>query len=348
MIDFRYHLVSLVAVFLALAVGIVLGAGPLAQPIGETLTGQVDRLREDRNALSNQLTESKEKLATSEQVANAFADRIFDHVLSGVNVALVVLPGADGEDVKNVNGKITQAGGVISAQINLREEFFSPAKKAYREALSGQIAQYLEDTSRATTPESTLAAAVGQLVFTGENEALTGILSVADTPLLQVVTPAKTPARVGVVIGPRSDKTKAPANRPETPDKKDKNPEPGYLELAHTLNSFAGGIVIFGAALKPTDLISVVRTEANPVPTLDGIGTASALLTLPFTLVASINGKAEAWGTGMGATALVPDLDLKVAPAPPQPAPTNPGQSGVGDAPQNPPPPHENPGAPAA
>ena len=51
MIDFRYHLVSLVAVFLALAVGIVLGAGPLKEPIGATLTQRVQQLRNDRDAL---------------------------------------------------------------------------------------------------------------------------------------------------------------------------------------------------------------------------------------------------------------------------------------------------------
>ena len=33
MIDFRYHIVSLVAVFLALAVGLVLGTTALNQPI---------------------------------------------------------------------------------------------------------------------------------------------------------------------------------------------------------------------------------------------------------------------------------------------------------------------------
>lgn len=130
MIDFRYHLVSLVAVFLALAVGIVLGAGPLAQPIGDTLTGQVDKLREDRNALSNQLTETKAKLATSDKVGEQFAGRIFNNVLSGVQVALVVLPGADGEDVKNVSAKLGQAGGAVSAQVNLRPEFFSADKKS--------------------------------------------------------------------------------------------------------------------------------------------------------------------------------------------------------------------------
>ena len=40
-IDFRYHLVSLVSIFLALAVGIVLGAGPLKERLGNTLTGEV-------------------------------------------------------------------------------------------------------------------------------------------------------------------------------------------------------------------------------------------------------------------------------------------------------------------
>ncbi|HUV47611.1 MAG TPA: copper transporter, partial [Actinomycetes bacterium] len=33
MIDFRYHIVSIVAIFMALAVGIVLGSGPLKDDI---------------------------------------------------------------------------------------------------------------------------------------------------------------------------------------------------------------------------------------------------------------------------------------------------------------------------
>ena len=37
MIDFRYHLVSIISIFMALAVGIVLGAGPLQGQIGDTL-----------------------------------------------------------------------------------------------------------------------------------------------------------------------------------------------------------------------------------------------------------------------------------------------------------------------
>ena len=48
MIDFRYHLVSIIAVFFALAAGIVLGAGTFDEAADQALTSQVSDLR-DRN-----------------------------------------------------------------------------------------------------------------------------------------------------------------------------------------------------------------------------------------------------------------------------------------------------------
>ena len=40
MISFRYHIVSIVSVFLALAVGIALGGGPLKGEVDNTLVDQ--------------------------------------------------------------------------------------------------------------------------------------------------------------------------------------------------------------------------------------------------------------------------------------------------------------------
>src|SRR5690625_7376636 len=57
MIDFRYHLVSLISVFLALAVGIVLGAGPLREILGDQLAGQVEQLRTEQDQLRSQADE---------------------------------------------------------------------------------------------------------------------------------------------------------------------------------------------------------------------------------------------------------------------------------------------------
>ena len=46
MISFRYHIVTLVSVFLALAVGVALGGGPLKGEVDNTLVEQVKNDRE--------------------------------------------------------------------------------------------------------------------------------------------------------------------------------------------------------------------------------------------------------------------------------------------------------------
>ena len=322
MIDFGYHLVSLVAVFLALAVGIILGAGPLADPIGDTLTGQVDKLREDRNQLNDQLTQAQSRINVQDQTVEQFAPRIFNGLLQGTGVALVVLPDAEAEDVKSVSEIVTAAGGSVNAQINLQDSFFAPAKQAYRDALSGQIRQYLTDTARATTPESTLAAAIGQLIFTGQNDSLSGILTVEETPLIQVANPATQPARSAIIVGSGPLK---PQN--EKQQKASEKRTKSIVEFAQTLNTFASGVVLYGSAQGENDLLTKVRAGGNPVPTVDGIGTKTSLLSLPFALVARMNGTAGAWGSEQKASALVPPFMEVPAPPAPTEAPAAPVDS---------------------
>jgi Ca2+/Na+ antiporter len=53
-IDFRYHLVSIVAVFLALAVGVVLGSAALNGPVVAGLRKSVSTLRHEEDNLGSQ------------------------------------------------------------------------------------------------------------------------------------------------------------------------------------------------------------------------------------------------------------------------------------------------------
>ena len=50
MINFRYHVVSLTAVFLALAIGLVVGTAALNGPVADTLSDQVDRAAQGQHA----------------------------------------------------------------------------------------------------------------------------------------------------------------------------------------------------------------------------------------------------------------------------------------------------------
>ena len=63
MIDFRYHLVSLASVLIALAIGIVLGAGPLKEGISESLNSQVVQLRKEKTDLRTDLDDAQKSLS---------------------------------------------------------------------------------------------------------------------------------------------------------------------------------------------------------------------------------------------------------------------------------------------
>ena len=59
MISFRYHIVSIVSVFLALAIGVALGGGPLKGEVDNTLVDQVKADRKTKVDLQAQITALK-------------------------------------------------------------------------------------------------------------------------------------------------------------------------------------------------------------------------------------------------------------------------------------------------
>ena len=91
MIDFRYHIVSLIAVFLALAVGVVLGAGPLGGTFGEQLTAQVETLRQEKEALRIELEDAR---ADNEDLVT-FVDSAAAQLLPGTLTDVGVDRGGD-------------------------------------------------------------------------------------------------------------------------------------------------------------------------------------------------------------------------------------------------------------
>ena len=68
MIDFRYHLVSLIAVFLAIALGIVIGTTQLNGKVLDDLRGQVSSLEQDKRDLED----NTQQLQTQQDNSEAF------------------------------------------------------------------------------------------------------------------------------------------------------------------------------------------------------------------------------------------------------------------------------------
>jgi len=123
MISLRHHALSLAAVFLALAVGTVLGSGALSANLTSGLGDETRDLHAQINGLNNQNNVLNEKLSAAHNFDDHMAARILHDALAGKSVVVFRTPDAQDDDVTGVSKFIGQAGGAVTGTIFLTQEF---------------------------------------------------------------------------------------------------------------------------------------------------------------------------------------------------------------------------------
>jgi hypothetical protein len=141
-IDFRYHLVSIVAVFLALAIGIVLGSTELQ---GTTIDG----LRSLSNSLKNQLSAAQSAEHSYQALAGASdtflqtaEPKLLADTLTGDRIVLVTEPGAPSSVISGVKQAAGLAGAAVTGTIALQPKFndLSGTAESTLSAINDQLA----------------------------------------------------------------------------------------------------------------------------------------------------------------------------------------------------------------
>jgi len=205
MIDFRYHLVSLISVFLALAVGVVLGAGPLQNSLGTALNDQVTSLRADRNETKTRLEQTEAAVNDRDDYIAAAAGAYLPGALTGRKTVLVVLPEAQGGDIDLVTSQLQTAGATIVGRVSLTTVWADAARETFRSTYSGQFAGYLGGAASNDTNAVLGQGLATALTTSGQNAtALSDLLTASDTPLMTIDAAPTGPADSLVVIGPRT------------------------------------------------------------------------------------------------------------------------------------------------
>ncbi|MDP9115750.1 MAG: copper transporter, partial [Actinomycetota bacterium] len=128
MISFRYHLVSIIAVFLALALGIVIGTTALNGPITTDLRHQVNTLKNDRTVLAQQVKTLQGQVADAGTFARTFGAQIVNGALPKQNVVIIGLPGAVGSIKDGLAAEIAAAGGKVTGLIDLTPAYTDPSR----------------------------------------------------------------------------------------------------------------------------------------------------------------------------------------------------------------------------
>ena len=162
MIDFRYHIVSLISVFLALSIGIVLGAGPLKEAIGDQLSGQVEALRVDKEQLRASIDKAETDLSNRDAFLQTVSGELLDGTLPGRRVALVSLEKVPAATVEEITAQLTAAGASVSMRAELTQNWASTGQAKFRQSLASSLEQYLVKTPNDLGSDGDLAAALTQ------------------------------------------------------------------------------------------------------------------------------------------------------------------------------------------
>ena len=119
--DLRYHVISLISVFLALAIGVLLG---IAMSDREIIT---DRLRSEVSGIQEQLDEQREllgerneELSEQQRYLEGMSEVMISDSLQGVNVAMIRGPWASEEAAQDLQNAITsEAGADLTSFVRL-------------------------------------------------------------------------------------------------------------------------------------------------------------------------------------------------------------------------------------
>jgi hypothetical protein len=321
-INFRYHVVSLISVFLALAVGIILGAGPLKEAIGTQLTGQVASLRSEKDQLRSELDDTQTSLDQDETTITALAPGVLADTLKGAQVTVIEANQGLGDQFKAVSAQLTAAGAQVRGRIVLQDAWLTDSGAAARQDAAEKIASSGLPVDATLTPDRQVAQALALALTTDDDAADHGLSSTATTALHDLRdaglislerTPTVASTDVVVLAGP----TTAPVDHTPSPsdDALDyaRDREEEILTAVHAI---LPGTVVGGPAGEADGLVAAVRADGDlqvQISTVSAVDTLTGQVSVPMALADQVAGTIGHYGFDDGSTQAIPNLPPRVA-----------------------------------
>lgn len=300
MIDFRYHVVSIIAVFLALALGLFVGSTSLQDAVVHTINSKADKVTRDNAALSAQVNAQRNELRADQSFAKALLPYAVSGRLSGQQVALVSAPGASDSVRKQVITAITSAGGTLSADVRLQSALTDPKQDAFLGALAERVTipGHPVDPSDdgAARAAAQLAAVLGVRPSSHETAPAvvqTVLAAYGTGKLLRLGSDPSTPrpGDLAVILT-------GPAPPPSADSGAVKAAQAFLLDLMRDLDASALGAVLAvpapptGTSADPMVLAADADGILDKVSTVTGVDSAAGQIATVFALAGQVDGVA--------------------------------------------------------
>lgn len=287
MITFRYHVVTLVAVFMAIGLGVLFGATFIDQNIVDGLRAAQVRLGDRNESLRDRILELERQNEAVETFASSTRDLIVRGALEDVSVVLVSFEATPGESLDAVRQTLTLAGGRFDGHVTLSDALDLRSEEN-RERLAAALGSNSDD---AEALSQTLVTELGTALL-GQNPNFLSRLvesELASTPVA-IAAPLE-PAPVVVVVG--GEIPRELTNRVAVP----------LLRLFGE----TGTVAAAAAAGTEVNLLRQVRDDSDlRAVTVDSIDTPLSQSALAIGLRAALTGQFGHYGLAEGATTALP------------------------------------------
>lgn len=287
MINFRYHLVSIAAILLALAAGVALGSGPL-DDAGSSLNGD-----------DNPSAATADPAITSFE--SAYAARtslpLLKGALKGQAVVVVTMPGANAVEAKSISTLLQQADAEVTGQVELTSKLLSSGNRQFAEGVAQQAGSGVAGVTAAGDSYGRIAAALGRSILSPKPAAVDPTATTIRSAFVEggLITLTSKPTKLAtlavVVTGPKSSGSG----------------DQGMViaAMAGALDSSGKGVVIAGPASSSTDggSVKAVRDSdaSSSVSTVDVTDIASGRVVTVLAAAKEAAGQSGSWGTSRSA-----------------------------------------------
>ena len=301
MIDFRYHLVSLIAVFLAVALGIVIGTTQLNQPILTDIKGQVSSLEQDKRSLESQNQQLQTQLGAQDAFTDAVAPALVSGSLTGRKVLLISTNDEVSSDlVDQVSALVEEAGGTVAGTMHLQPAYSDPASSSKIESyVTGSLPAGV--TLPSTGDAKQLVAALlsdvlmipNQSSAPGDTAAVSSVLAgLSALDVLAQDSSSVVPADYAILLTGGAFTGKDADQRTTA-----------LIALAAALDAGGSGAVVAGDtdSAGDTGLVGVIRDNAQvsqSVSTVDNVTSAAGQVSAVLALSGERRGTSGKYGTG--------------------------------------------------
>lgn len=310
MISLRYHVISIAAVFLALALGVVLGSTAISDRLLSGLNANRDELGRQVSVLQAERTGLRARVSEADMFGAAVGPRIVSGALRGHTVVLVTTADADPADRDALTALLSSAGATVTGELQLTGAFTDPARSDQLSELSTRLLPAGLRLPTASDAGTLSGGLLGSLLLISPHNGKAQATAAETTAVLAGLGdggfvrtgPEVTAAQLVVVLTGGADRGNSSADRAGI-----------VARFATQLQRSGAGAVLAGrpGSAEGNGPIGVVRADtaaASALSTVDDVSTAAGRVATVLALAEQAQGHAGRYGTGGNAQALVPAL----------------------------------------